>query len=69
MENVRCTGNQRTDQYLNYNSHHPLHQKLGVIGTLYDRKDSIITEQEDKLDEEKKVEVALKTCGYPKGTF
>ena len=32
------------NQYLLLSSHHPLHQKLGVIRTLYDRKDTIITE-------------------------
>ncbi|XP_072033374.1 uncharacterized protein [Amphiura filiformis] len=37
-----------TDQYLNFASHHPLHQKLGVIRTLMDRKDKIITEDKDK---------------------
>ena len=58
-----------TDQYLNYNSHHPLHQKLGVIRTLFDRKDKIVTEQEDKKEEEKKVQEALQTCGYPSWTF
>lgn len=58
-----------TDQYLNYTSHHPLHQKLGVIRTLYDRKESIVTDLEDKIEEEKKIEKALETCGYPKWTF
>ena len=29
-----------TDQYLNFGSHHPLHQKLGVIRTLLDRSDN-----------------------------
>ncbi|XP_072019530.1 uncharacterized protein [Amphiura filiformis] len=58
-----------TDQYLNYQSHHPLHQKLGVIRTLYNRKDSVVTEEEDKVEEEEKVNEALRTCGYPDWTF
>ena len=37
-----------TDQYLNYKSHHTLHQKLDVIRTLYNRKDNILTEEDDK---------------------
>ena len=58
-----------TDQYLNYQSHHPLHQKLGVIRTLFDRKDLIVTEEEDKIVQEKKVQDVLQMCGYPDGTF
>ena len=58
-----------TDQYLSYHSHHPLHQKLGVIRTLFDRKDNIVTEDQDRAVEEQKVEDALKICGYPGWTF
>ena len=58
-----------TDQYLNYHSHYPLHQKLGVIRTLFDRKDNIVTEDQGKVAEELKVEEALKVCGYPEWTF
>ena len=58
-----------TDQYLNYASHHPLHQKLGVIRTLYDRNDNVVTEESDRKVEESNVEDALKTCGYPEWTF
>ncbi len=42
---------------------------MGVIRTLYDRRDSIITEDKDREDEEKKVQTALQLCGYPKWTF
>ena len=49
-----------TDQCLNYQSHHPVHQKLGVVRTLMDRKDHIVTKEEDKINEEKKVVEALK---------
>ncbi len=55
-----------TDQYLNFQSQHPLHQKLGVIRTLMDRMDSVITEEKDKKDEEVKIRQAMKECGYPK---
>ena len=58
-----------TDQYLNYQSHHPVHQQLGVIRTLYDRKNRVITEEEDMKEEEEKVNNALEICGYPKWTF
>ena len=40
----------------------------GVIRTLFDRKNNIVTEEDDKI-EEKKVQEALATCGFPKWTF
>ncbi|XP_072048492.1 uncharacterized protein [Amphiura filiformis] len=58
-----------TDQYLHFQSHHPLQHKLGVIRTLMDRKDKVITEEADKLVEEQKIKEALKICGYPEWAF
>ena len=55
-----------TDQYLNFTSHHPLHQKLGVVRSLIDRKDTIVTDPEEKNKEETHIEAALKKNGYPK---
>ena len=40
-----------TDQYLNFTSHHPLHQKLGVIKTLLDRCNNMVSEPEDRQKE------------------
>ena len=53
-----------TNQYLQFNSHHPLHQKLGVVRTLLDRKDAIVTE-DDKKTEESNINKALTQCRYP----
>ena len=53
-----------TDQYLNFMSEHPLHQKMGVIRTLFDRMNSVVTEEEDRLIEEERVCAALRNCGY-----
>ena len=58
-----------TDQYLSFTSHHPLVHKLGVIRTLMDRKDNIITDPEDRAAEEQHIIKALTLCGYPKWTF
>ncbi len=58
-----------TNQYLSFYSHHPLHQKLGVIRTLYDRCNNIVTEEEDKIEEEGKVKEAMMVCGYPEWSF
>jgi len=44
-----------TDQYLNYMSHHPLHQKLGVIRTLLNRCENVVTEEEDRRQEEEHI--------------
>ena len=53
------------DQYLNFMSHHPLHQKLGVIRTLLNRCENVVTEEEDRRQEEEHITSASKQCGYP----
>ncbi|CAH1254658.1 Hypp1388 [Branchiostoma lanceolatum] len=58
-----------TDQYLNFQSHHPLHQKLGVIRTLMDRCNAVVTEDQDKELETQHIKRALMRCGYPEWTF
>ncbi|XP_072048917.1 uncharacterized protein [Amphiura filiformis] len=58
-----------TDQYLNFDSHYPIHHKLGVIRTLLDRMDNVVTEDEDKKLEEEKIRQALGRCGYPGWSF
>ncbi|XP_072039314.1 uncharacterized protein [Amphiura filiformis] len=58
-----------TDQYLNFRSHHPIYHKLGVVRTLLDRMDKIVTETEDRQKEEDNIKKALKTCGYPEWTI
>ena len=57
-----------TDQYLNFSSHHPLHQKMGVVRTLLDRNERLVTNQSDKDSEEAHIAEALSKCGYPKWT-
>ena len=54
-----------TDQYLSFQSHHPVQHKLAVIRTLLERSDSIVTEEEDRKQEEEHIRTALHTCGYP----
>ena len=55
-----------TDQYLDFNSQHPLDQKLGVVRTLMNRKDNIVTEQKDREEEDQRIRKALAECNYPK---
>ncbi len=57
-----------TNQYLAFDSHHPLHQKMGVIRTLLNRCEEIVTEEEDKKEERCTIMEALETCGYPRWT-
>ena len=54
-----------TDQYVSFRSHHQLNHKLGVIRTLYDRYDNIVTEEADAEAEITHVDKALGWCGYP----
>ena len=48
-----------------FDSHHPLEHKLSVIRTLLSRKDEIVTEEEDRKEEERHVKSVLRTCKYP----
>ena len=54
-----------TDQYLNFASHHPKHQKLGVVRTLMNRCETITSEEGDKKEEVEHLRGALRVCGYP----
>jgi len=54
-----------TDQYLHFSSHRPLQQKLSVNRTLMDKSISIVNEEEDRKQEEQRIQTALSCCGYP----
>jgi len=54
-----------TDQYLHFSSRHPLQHKLTVIRTLLYRGTNIVTEEEDRKQEEDHIHMALTRCGYP----
>ncbi len=58
-----------TNQYLSFDSHHPLHQKLGVVRTLLNRCGEIVTEVEDQQKEKETIRSALGACGYPEWTM
>ncbi|XP_071963828.1 uncharacterized protein [Antedon mediterranea] len=58
-----------TDQYLHFDSHHSVHQKLGIIRTLFDHMNSIVTMDADRNTEEVNITSALSRCGYPKWSF
>ncbi|KAI8479100.1 hypothetical protein Bbelb_431650 [Branchiostoma belcheri] len=58
-----------TDQYLAFDSHHPLEHKLAVIKTLFHRADNIITSDQANTDEHRHLRGALAKCGYQNWTF
>ena len=53
------------DQYVNFNSSHPLHTQIGIVQTLSHRWDKIITTQLERERERKCVKDSLKRCRYP----
>ena len=58
-----------TDQYLLFDSHHPLEHKLGVVRTLCHRANSVITSDSEKDKELSHIKEALGKCGYKNWTF
>jgi len=58
-----------TDQYLNFSSHHPVEHKLSVVRTLLERSQNLVTDSQDKTEEDAHVEEALRACGYPSWSF
>ena len=54
-----------TNQTLNFNSHHPLHQKLGVVKTLSRRAINICSDEDRLASERKVLDRAFRECGYP----
>ncbi|XP_072033338.1 uncharacterized protein [Amphiura filiformis] len=58
-----------TDQYLHFSSNHPLEHKFGVIQTLFDRAESVITKTQAVVEEKQHITQALTKCGYPEWAF
>jgi len=55
------------DQYLSFDSPHPLEHKLNfsVAWTVFQRSKTLLTKFEDRQEEDLHAENALKDCGYP----
>ena len=58
-----------TDQYLNFNSNHHISQKIGIVGTLRHRINTIITTEDEKKKEELRIKKMLRINGYPEWTL
>lgn len=58
-----------TEQYLQFDSHQPLEQKLGVIRTLRHRAETYVTNTEDKAKENHHLKKVLSISGYKKWTW
>ena len=53
-----------TDQYLDFNSHHPREHTISVVRTLFHRAETTVTDEADLKHEQSHVKSALKQCGY-----
>ena len=56
-----------TNQYLSFDSHHPVSHKVAVVRTLMTRADALSSSGVERAQEEKVVATALKENGYPSG--
>ena len=53
------------DQYLQWDSHHPISSKYSVVGTLFHRAKTISSNQDSLKQEEEHLNRALGNCNYP----
>ena len=57
-----------TDQYLQWDSHHPISAKYSVVGTPYHRPKTISSNNEKLQQEDDHLTRALGNCNYPRWT-
>ena len=56
-----------TNQYLSFDSHHPVSNEVAVVRTLMTRAEALPSSGVERAQEEKEVATALKENGYPSG--
>ena len=54
-----------TGNFLQFSSHHPLHQKMGVVRTLSHRANVVCSDQEARKQELGTIHDSLSACNYP----
>ena len=64
-----CRKPTHTDQYLHFDSHHPISHKLSVIRTLNYRAQTAVTDPEERTKELDHIKGALSRCGYRQWAF
>ena len=56
-----------TNQYLSFDSHHPVAHKAVVVRTLMHRASTLSSNSVERVAKEKKIMMVLKDNGYPSG--
>ena len=54
-----------TNQYLNFDSNHPLEHEKGVVSTLMNRADRLVSDETELQREKDYIRKALQVNGYP----
>ena len=65
LKSTVYTKKTHTDQYLNFASHHPTHQKLGFVRTLMNMCETMTSEEGDKKEDVEHLRGVLRVGGYP----
>ena len=59
-----CRKDTHIDQYLNFHSNHPLHQKHGLAKALFCRADNPVPKPDDMLSVQGHLRQCRKQCGH-----
>ena len=54
-----------TDQYLSFKSNHPLEHKRGVVNTLMNQANIVVSNDQEHIEQKEYIRSVLEINGYP----